>query len=1014
MGTFNNLSCRGCIMKKNISIAILLLALSLSGPAAVVLADDTEIYGVATISVQPNVLIIFDNSGSMAETVGGEYYNKGTTYSGSYPKDTVYYLDGSSYKVLTSDVSKITSTSCKTGVSNLKNDGSTNLNINTSTLKCSSGSGKTLFMGNYRNYEALGLTPRPKIDVAKEVITELITNTDNVRFGLMKFNYEDGGKLVAACGASKTTLTGAISALNAETWTPLAETLAEAGLYFAGQASWYNSGTTYTSPIQYECQKNYIIIMTDGESTHDNSSKITANTYINGKKITISNLLASDATKIYASYGTHYLDDVAKFLYENDLRPDLGAAKSEFELQNISTYTIGFQTDQELLQSTADHSNGKYYTAFSASGLKNAFNEIISSISEVNSVFVAPVVPVSKMNKTYSGNNLYLGFFMPKIGGRWVGNIKKYNIDATGEITDVNNNPAVNPDTGTIYSGAKSYWSSTADGPNVASGGVGGVLLDQASRNLYTYTGTQASLKDATNAFVTTNDKILDSVLGVASSTARDALFTDIIGTGREWILGDILHSQPLVVQYGTYPDITSYIFAGSNDGMMHAFKDSTGEELWGFIPPDQLDALKNLSATTTHDYFVDGSPVLYADPADLAAGLKILFFGERRGGDNYYALTVTDPASPSLRYQINSNRLGSAAPLGQSWSTPTVAKIKTSSSAFDTVFLMAGGYDTNQDLALPVASDTNGRAVFSLKVSDGTVSSFNVNAGSKADMTNCIVDVSGFDSDGDGYVNRVYAGDLGGKMFAFEDDNGDGAWSSRTLFSASTDGVQRKIFYAPDAVKETYGDMIFFGTGDREHPEDTTVVNRIYAVKNTWASPAPAMLTESDLTDVTDDLLVLGTAAQQAAIQKALDISKGWYIRLENPGEKMTSSMVVFGGVLYFTTYTPETGAVSGDPCATVSGRGQARFYALNYRTGTATYDYSSAVEKDADGNTVAKGKMDRSKVIGTSIASSPFVAILPGGVTKIYIGTEGGVQTETPAATTDMNMYYWRQIIQ
>jgi Tfp pilus tip-associated adhesin PilY1 len=135
----------------------------------------------------------------------------------------------------------------------------------------------------------------------------------------------------------------------------------------------------------------------------------------------------------------------------------------------------------------------------------------------------------------------------------------------------------------------------------------------------------------------------------------------------------------------------------------------------------------------------------------------------------------------------------------------------------------------------------------------------------------------------------------------------------------------------------------------------------------------------------------------------------------LENPGEKMTSSVTVFGGVLYFTTYTPESSAgPSSDPCSVASGRGQSRFYALKYRTGAAAYNYSSDVETNADGEVVEKGKKDRSKIIGTSIASSPFVAILPGGIAKIYIGTEGGVKTEDPVATTDMNMYYWRQILQ
>jgi type IV pilus assembly protein PilY1 len=958
------------------------------------------------------------------QDVPGEYYDPNTVYSGSYSSNAVYQSDKT---LLTNNVDNI---SCS-GKSTLIAEGTVKMNIKYSNLSCSGGS-KTLYMGNYLNYDSQGgASTRTRIAVAKEVITQLINETNNVRFGLMKFNPnnstdpnstisgDSGGKLVKQIGATKAELVTAIEGLTASGWTPLAETLAEAGLYFAGKTSWFNSSTTYSSPIQYRCQKNYIILMTDGEPTHDDHSKLVSGLYINGDKIGDYDKDGKDPGT-FDSRGTDYLDDVAKYLYVNDIRPDLGTSGESFERQNITTYTIGFTTAQQLLQDTATNGGGLYYTAYSASGLKNAFKDIISAIADVNAVFVSPVVPVSKMNRTYAGDRLYLGFFKPQ-EGRWLGNIKKYGLDPYGEIIDSSGALATFAD-GAIRDNARSYWSSSADGAKVSKGGVGGVLLEQDTRNLYTYTGTQASLTDVSNAFSTTNTAIKNTeaeavinnelFLNVTSSTERNALFKDILGTDRNWILGDILHSQPLVVQYPS----DTYIFAGSDDGMMHAFKDSTGIEQWGFIPPDQLERLKMLSAPTVANppiVFVDGSPALYEDSSQ-----KILFFGERRGGDNYFALDVTNPDSPIFRYRIRSNHLGGSVPLGQSWSTPKIAKIKIS-SGHDNVFLMAGGYDTNQDADIPAASDTKGKAVFTLNASDGTVSRLNVNAANHSDMTHCIVDVSGFDSIGEGYVNRVYAGDLGGKVFAFEDDNGDGNWSHRTLFSAPTSGGNQKIFYAPDAVKENYGDMIFFGTGDREHPEDSifgpTVVNRIYAIKNEWKNPAPPTLTESDLTDVTDNLIALGTASQREAAEVALDASKGWFLRLENPGEKMTSSVTVFGGVLYFTTYTPESSAgPSSDPCNVASGRGQSRFYALKYRTGAAAYNYSSDVETNADGEVVEKGKKDRSKIIGTSIASSPFVAILPGGIAKIYIGTEGGVKTEDPVATTDMNMYYWRQILQ
>ena len=83
----------------HLTIAILLVILA---AAASLRADDTEIYGVvSTPSIPPNVLIIFDTSGSMAtEDVPGDPYEPTTTYSGSYTTSAVYQRiwNGHSYQ----------------------------------------------------------------------------------------------------------------------------------------------------------------------------------------------------------------------------------------------------------------------------------------------------------------------------------------------------------------------------------------------------------------------------------------------------------------------------------------------------------------------------------------------------------------------------------------------------------------------------------------------------------------------------------------------------------------------------------------------------------------------------------------------------------------------------------------------------------------------------------------------------------------------------------------------------
>ena len=63
--------------------------------------------------------------------------------------------------------------------------------------------------------------------------------------------------------------------------------------------------------------------------------------------------------------------------------------------------------------------------------------------------------------------------------------------------------------------------------------------------------------------------------------------------------MGDVVHSRPHVVHYGTDTadpsDDASYIFASTNGGVMHCIKDSDGNENWGFMPGNHLNRLNRL-----------------------------------------------------------------------------------------------------------------------------------------------------------------------------------------------------------------------------------------------------------------------------------------------------------------------------------------------------------------------------------------------------------------------------------
>jgi len=198
----------------------------------------------------------------------------------------------------------------------------------------------------------------------------------------------------------------------------------------------------------------------------------------------------------------------------------------------------------------------------------------------------------------------------------------------------------------------------------------------------------------------------------------------------------------------------------------------------------------------------------------------------------------------------------------------------------------------------------------------------------------------------------------------------------------------------------------VYIGTGDREDPMKTTVTNQFYAIKNKWPSTwddNSDTLTPSDLVDVTSDVLqdTTKTEEEKASVRESIDNGMGWYIDLENPGEKVVSSPIIFDKVVYFTTFTPSVETTSGADLCFQHGSGTSRLYALDYTTGNAAIDFNG------DGNIT---KEDRSKAIGSGIPSQPVVFVTKTGA-HVVVGTEGGVFSTT--VNTDQNIirYYWKQ---
>ncbi|MGD9313506.1 MAG: PilC/PilY family type IV pilus protein [Desulfobacterales bacterium] len=736
--------------------------------------------------------------------------------------------------------------------------------------------------------------------------------------------------------------------------------------------------------------------------------------------------------------GSTYLDDVAAYFYANDMRQSNDKTEA---VQNVSTYTVGFlatTASRVFLINTSNNGNGKtnltnsadpdygkyHFDAESAEGLSQAILDAVNSIISRTSSFTAPVVPVTR---TTSGNKIYMAFFKPLDQNFWEGNVTKFGLNADNQIVGSDDNPATWPN-GSMRENAQPYWS-TIDWADTSKSN--GIL--NSSRNIYTYLGSVADLTDSANSFATSNTNLTAAILGnpndvtVNGSTVagKDKVIQYIRGAdildqdadlnvteNRSVITGDVLHSEPLVFTYQYADDSAkTMVFFGANDGMLHAVLDVTdadvetdgdetnhGTEAWAFIPPDQLSRLKEILEGSTHQDYVDSSPKAYFKDVDedglvdTADGDQvILICGLRKGGSSYFALDITNPTAPEYLWRISStNDVYSPvviSQLGESWSEPQFGVVKTTNddTSGTAVFFIGGGYS---------ADHSAGKALIAVNVLTGAVvKTFTTNMDYAVPSTVKLVD-----ADHNGFVDKVYVGDLGGQMWRFGQvttDAGDNPlnfpdvdeninnWSGHILFTASTYTIgettyRRKFFYPPSVTLEKGYDLLFMGTGDRENACDTdTAADRIYCVKDAHGT---STFSETDLVDVTDpDAAVPDLKQSDGDVDSNSSYDQGWYIRLVDSsgetevaeGEKVLAEGMVFYKTYYVTTFTPNDNAC-------VPG-GIAKLYAINYLTGAAVIKFT---DLDADG----EKDLTRSKALGGGIPSKP-VIVITGEGQKLFI---------------------------
>lgn len=886
------------------------------------------------------------------------------------------------------------------------------------------------------------------------------------------YYYFKGLAPYAGNNKAKTDYTGNTAADWSASATSAASKTAMQAIYaLSGNALSSKSGTTYNSPVTDGCQKNYIIYVSNGAPQDSNSTKTTSNGLLSAAGGSTTTLTLSPS-----SQQDNPSDEWARFMKESSL----GVVTYTVDVDPVSTGQGPGWT--AVLKSMASVSGGKYFSVTSGSGGSNiaaALSSALSEIQSVNSVFASVSLPASVNTQGTFLNQVFIGMFRPDPDDlpRWPGNLKQYKlgyVNGTLKLVDAGDNAAINSSTGFITACARSFWTpSTADsywafkpqgtcpapsgqasdyymnsnypdGYVVEKGAQAYKLRSTTSRTVYTCSPTFATCAATSTltAFDTSNSAITYSLLGLTSSSGKDTLINwargqDVLdenttdgvtpsGTTtltstvvRPSVHGDVLHSRPVAINYGSDTSPSVVVFYGANDGMLHAINGNqtssitsngntyaAGAELWSFVAPESYTVFKRLYDNSTQiktasittgtptplpkAYAFDGPITAYKDSSHAW-----IYATMRRGGRVLYAFDVTTPGNPTLKWKLgcpnNFPTSGTVddtgcstgfSGIGQTWSSPKTLKSSGYGSGTSPMLIMGGGYDTCEDSdpnsCTAAGYSTKGSHIYVLDADTGTqLTTLDTDRGVVGDVM-VITDTT------TGLAQYAYAADLGGNVYRIT--IGSAAPASWTITKIASLGcattasctANRKFMFGPDVVVENGTYIILLGSGDREKPLTDTYYPYAYGATNYFFmikdKPSDSSWLSAESTTCGSSVICLnslyGITTTTTPDQSAIDAKKGWYLGLSSHEQVVTSAITLYGTVT-FSTHIPAVSVAS----ACSSGLGTANVYNISYLN-------AAAVTSSGSSNTSRF-----QSVTGGGLSPSPVA-----GLVKLSSGNDGG----------------------
>lgn len=804
---------------------------------------------------------------------------------------------------------------------------------------------------------------------AKAAVTQVIS-TSSARIGMATLHHNNNVGVAITdmtVPANKTALLNDVVNVNSSGGTPLRTSLDSVGRYFSQKSNFptpssLNIGSA-SSPILPasqggECQQNFAMLMTDGQWNGSTPSGI------RHKDRNIDNNYVwpahRDATR-------NTLADVAMKWYKQDLAPSLANKVptqkgdntqnlDENSQQHLVTFGVAFgpngtinsdptdraqsftwpvpssnsATTVDDLRHAAYNGRGKFLSASKPEELISSLQDVISNIESREGSTSAVAFNMS----TLSTNTLL--FFAGFNPAGWSGNLDAYALDPnTGDLavtktwsassllnarlnTDMTSNRVIY--TSGLNAGASSgvlfKWNTSFPQPT-------STILDDFKVN--------PDLSIDTTPFSGSQNR-LDFIRGDTTNNAI-GLFRD-----RSSRLGDIVNSAPLFVASSSAVSASrqEMVYVGSNDGMLHGFSATSGQELMAYVPSSIASTLDNqglhylTESDYSHRYYVDGEVVsadVFISKNGATASWRTALVGSLGGGGRgLFALDVSDPnlfanTEPAAQSTFLWEFTDQDEPaLGHTYSTPEIVKMNNNQWAVVT----GNGYnstgtDTAQLIIIFIEKGTDGSWSTGdyIKIDTATGTPVNKNGLS----TPALVDL-----DNNGTTDRIYAGDLLGNMWSFNVSDTDPtnwvlAHGATPLFSAgNTKPITMKPLiskpesaWIADSGTNTPNLMVYFGTGQYIASGDpaNTHQQTFFGIWDYGQTVISSSLVEQTfLTPPTSNTRLL--SQNSVTYNNATTMSSGWFIDLPETGERVTVDAFELEGLIFFNTLTPSNTACS------------------------------------------------------------------------------------------------------